>query len=175
MKKEDFVKIAELSLVLVVSSAMYIYGLLKYFQFDNQSDITKSVSELTGMELMWAFYGYSKPYAVLLGILEIMGGTLLLIRKTRIIGGLFLTGILMNVIAQDFFYSVNEGALRAAILYQVMIFAILWMNRFELIAGTKAMLLKGRQTEIGQKNVLLVLISILIAILLKFLEYKLCH
>jgi len=83
MKKEDIIKITEVSFVLVVASAMYIYGFVKHLQFDNPSEVTKSVAEMTGMELMWAFYGYSKPYAILLGILEITGGTLLLIRKNQ--------------------------------------------------------------------------------------------
>lgn len=175
MKKEDIFKIIEVSFVLVVASAMYIYGFVKHLQFDNPSEVTKSVAEMTGMELMWAFYGYSKPYAILLGILEITGGTLLLIRKTRILGGIFLTGILLNVISQDIFYGVNEGALKAAIIYQVMIFVILWINRSEVIRGIRALILKNKSTEDRKRNVLLILISVIVAMLLKFIEFKLTH
>ncbi len=78
---------------------------------------------------MWAFYGYSKIYPLVLGFFEIAGAILLLFRKTRLLGGLVITSILFNVILQDVFYGVNEGALRAAILYQVSVFIIFWLNR----------------------------------------------
>ena len=161
--------------MLVVASAMYIYGFLKYAQFGNPSEVTKSVATMTGMELMWAFYGYSKPYAILLGVVEIVGSTLLLIRKTRILGGFLLTGILMNIIAQDFFYGVNEGALRAAIIYQTMILGILWINRAEVIGGIKALILHKGNTTKRSKNILLIVVSIIVAVLLKWIEFKLSH
>jgi len=175
MKKEDIYQIIEVSFVFVVASAMYLYGFGKYFQFDNPAEVSKSAAEMTGMELMWAFYGYSKPYAILLGILEIAGGTLLLIRKTRIFGGLFLTGILLNVIAQDIFYGVNEGALKAAIIYQAMVFAILWINRDQLIRGIGAMMLQGKNTQERKRNIFLLVMAVIVALFLKFIEYTLSH
>ena len=42
---------------------MFIYGGGKLIQFDGAAKIDKTVLELTGMELMWAFYGYSKSFA----------------------------------------------------------------------------------------------------------------
>ncbi len=175
MKREDIPAIIELSFVLIVTSAMYIYGLGKYIQFDNQALVTKGVSELTGMELMWVFYGYSKSYAVVLGILEVVGGTLLLIRKTRILGGLLLTGILMNVIVQDIFYEVNVGALKAAIIYQIMILGILWLNRTTLLQGIKAMLLQSKSTLKRKRKLVIICCAILLAILLKVIEFQITH
>lgn len=176
MKKEDIYKIIEIAFVLIVSSAMYLYGFAKYMQFDDPAEVSKRVAEMTGMELMWAFYGYSKSYTILLGMLEITGGTLLLIRKTRILGGIILTGILVNVIAQDIFYSVNEGALRAAIIYQIMIFGILWINRGALIRGISAMMLQEKEnTPPRQRKMMVIFVAVIFAILLKFIEFRLSH
>ena len=53
---------------------------------------------------LWAFYGYTKVYPIIMGIFEITGALLLLFRQTRFIGGLMITSILLNVILQDIFY-----------------------------------------------------------------------
>jgi hypothetical protein len=129
LTKEDYLYIFEMALVISVSFSMLLYGIGKPLQFSNSSIAQKPVSALTGMELMWAFYGYSKVYPLVLGFFEIMGALLLLFRKTRLLGGLVITSILFNVILQDIFYGVNVGALRAAIVYQVSVLIIFWLNR----------------------------------------------
>ena len=112
----------------------------KLIQFDGATEIDKTVSELTGMELMWAFYSYSKSFAITLGILEIIGGILILIKKTRIIGCLFTSTILVNIIFQDIYFGVHLGALKAAIVYQILILIILWLNKEKLIRSVNVLL-----------------------------------
>jgi hypothetical protein len=176
MKKEEILKILELSFVWVVCLAMFIYGIGKYLQFDNPELIPKTVAEMTGMELMWSFYGYSKGYAILLGIAEITGGILFLIYRTRVLGGLLLTVILSNVIIQDIIYEVNRGALIAAIIYQAMIIAVLWMNQQALKAGIKAMLLDKKPASAAPlKKWLLLLMALAFAFIWKWIEYRLTH
>ncbi len=72
---------------------MMMYGVGKIVQFPATVGITKKVSELSGQELMWAFYGYSKSFPTILGILETLGGVLLLFRKTRLLSIILLTPI----------------------------------------------------------------------------------
>jgi hypothetical protein len=129
LKKQDYYYIFEMALVMSVAFSMLLYGIGKPLQFSNSSISQKPISALTGMELMWAFYGYSKVYPIIIGVFEIVGALLLLFRKTRLIGGLVITSILFNVILQDIFFGVNEGALKAALLYQAMVFIIFWLNR----------------------------------------------
>ena len=81
--KKDRVEIFENAISWIVVLAMFIYGISKLIQFDGATEIDKTFSELTGMELMWAFYGYSKSFAITLGILEMIGGILILIKKTN--------------------------------------------------------------------------------------------
>lgn len=131
---------------------------------------------MTGMELMWAFYGYSRIYPILLGISEVGGAILLCLARTRLLGCILLTGILLNVIIQDVLYGVNEGALRAAITYQIMIFGILWINRAGLIAGLKAMMPARAEAEPGtRKKFVLFTASVLLAVLLKMIEVLITH
>ncbi|HRE76836.1 MAG TPA: hypothetical protein PLL09_03325 [Flavobacterium sp.] len=149
LDRKDKIEIFENALSWIVVFAIFIYGGSKIFQFDDASEIDKTVAEITGMELMWAFYGYSKSYAITLGIFEIIGGTLILIKQTRIIGCLFTSTILVNVILQDIYFDVNSGALKAAILYQWLILIILWLNKDKVIQSIKDLINfnKSQQTK----------------------------
>jgi heme/copper-type cytochrome/quinol oxidase subunit 2 len=63
--KKDKLEIFENAISWIIVLAMFIYGGAKIIQFDGAAEIDKTVSELTGMELMWAFYGYSKSFAIM--------------------------------------------------------------------------------------------------------------
>lgn len=171
LTKNDKIEIFENAISWIVVFAMFVYGGAKIIQFDGAIDIHRDVSELTGMELMWAFYGYSKSFAITLGIFEIIGGLLILIKRTRIIGCLFTSTILVNVILQDIFYDVHLGALRAAILYQLLILIILWMNKEKLIRSIIVLLesTKFEQTKLKYFTKLLIAFAIFVG--LRILEY----
>ncbi|MDG2147503.1 MAG: hypothetical protein P8K14_04720 [Flavobacteriaceae bacterium] len=67
LTKKDKIEIFENAISWIVVIAMFIYGGGKLIQFDGAAEIDKTVSEMTGMELMWAFYSYSKSFAITLG------------------------------------------------------------------------------------------------------------
>ena len=116
LNKSDRVEIIENAVTYIVVFAMLAYGVGKVVQFNHSAHVTSKVSDLTGMQLMWAFYGYSYPFVITLGVLEVIGGILMFFRKTRLIGCVFVSTILSNVILQDIYYDVNVGALKAAIV-----------------------------------------------------------
>lgn len=132
---QDRIDILENAISWLVVLAMFVYGAGKIIQFEGAIEVEKTVPELTGMELMWAFYGYSFGYVLIIGLLEIIGGVLILIKKTRVIGCLFTTAILFNIILQDVFYNVHSGALIAVIIYQSCLLLILVMNRKKTFSG----------------------------------------
>lgn len=169
--KKDKIEIFENAISWIVVFAMFIYGGAKGMQFSGAANIDKVVSEMTGMELMWAFYGYSKPFAITLGILEVTGGILILIKKTRIIGCLFTSTILVNIILQDIFYGVHVGALQVAILYQLLILVVLWLNREKLMQGIKILLDFKKMEQTRKKALVKLLIAFLLFIGLRILEY----
>lgn len=63
LAKQDYLYILEMALVFSVSLSMLLYGIGKPLQFSNPTITQKPISALTGMELMWAFYGYTKVCA----------------------------------------------------------------------------------------------------------------
>jgi hypothetical protein len=125
--------ILELALRWHVAFALFVYGIAKTVQFTPAAGIDAPVNSLSGQQLMWAFYGYSVSYAKFLGLVEMLGATLLLFRRTVLLGCLIVTTVLVNVIAQDIVYGVLEGALRAAILYQALTVCILALNREQVL------------------------------------------
>lgn len=171
LAKQDWQDIVEDALSWMVVLAMLIYGGAKYFQFGNANEVEKMVSEMTGMELMWAFYAYSKTFAVLIGVLEIIGGLLIFFRKTRIIGCLFTSTILVNIILQDIIYEVNQGALMAAVIYQSCIAIILWMRRYQLWEGIQKLLAYKGLSETWTKRLVKWGIAFIIFVLLRALEF----
>ena len=171
LTKKDKIEIFENSISWIVVLAMFIYGGAKLIQFDGAAEIDKTVSEMTGMELMWAFYGYSKSFVITLGIFELIGGILILIKRTRIIGCLFTSSILVNVIFQDIYFGVHLGALKAAILYQLLILIILWLNKEKLIKSIKTLLTSEKTGQTKSKYFVKILIAFGIFVGLRILEY----
>lgn len=169
--KKDKLDIVENAISWIVVLAMLAYGIGKTVQFDGAISIDKTVSELTGMQLMWAFYGYSKAFAITLGLFELTGAVLLLIKKTRIIGCIFTSTILINVIIQDVYFGVHLGALRAAIFYQILLIIILWMNKEQLIRGIKILLENNSLLQTKSKFLVKLLIAFGIFVVLRILEY----
>lgn len=171
LEKKDIIEILENAFSFIVVLAMFIYGGAKIIQFDGALETNKRVSEMTGMQLMWAFYGYSKPFAVTLGIMEITGGILMLIKRTRILGCLFVSTILVNVILQDIFYGVNIGALRAAIIYQILIIVILYFNRAKLIQSIKLLIGSYNSNQSKKSFFIKMALSVILFIILRIIEF----
>lgn len=171
--KKDKIEIFENAISWIIVLAMFIYGGGKLIQFNAAVETSKTVSEMTGMELMWAFYGYSKSFAITLGIFEVIGGILILIHRTRIIGCLFTTAILINIILQDIYFGVHLGALKAAVLYQLLILIILWLNREKIISILKTLLTSEKIQQTKDKLFVKLLIAFGIFIVLRILEYYL--
>ncbi|WP_304236555.1 hypothetical protein [Jiulongibacter sediminis] len=171
LTRQDKIEIFENAISWVVVLAMFLYGGAKGMQFDGAAQIDKTVSEMTGMQLMWAFYGYSKSFAITIGVFEVLGGLLILIKRTRLIGCLVTSTILVNVIFQDIYFGVHAGALKAAILYQLLILVIFWLNRDKLMTSVKA-LLKTEKSEETRKVLFLKLsIAFALFVLFRILEY----
>jgi uncharacterized membrane protein len=101
LEKKDCLEILENALAYIVVFAMFAYGIGKIVQFNGAVPNNKMVSELTAQQLMWAFYGYSKTFVYVLGILEVVGGLLMFFRRTRLLACFLVSTILINVILQD--------------------------------------------------------------------------
>jgi hypothetical protein len=89
---------------------MLSYGFIKVFptQFPPPSDawLNQTYGESSPMRLLWTFMGYSKTYTIFSGVGEVVGGLLLLFRKTRLIGSLIVAGVMAQVVMLNFSYDV---------------------------------------------------------------------
>lgn len=69
---------------------LFTYGFAKvfYLQFSELSlfQLTQEFGNSSPMGLLWRFMGYSEPYSIFTGLVEVLVGGLLLFRKTKILG-----------------------------------------------------------------------------------------
>lgn len=175
IEKKDWLHIVELAMSWLVALAMFTYGIAKTIQFRSKSIDVRPVGELSGMELMWAFYGHTQAFPLIIGAFEFFGGMLLLFTKTRILGAIFLTTILGNIIIQDVLYGVNQGALKAAIIYQSCLIVILWFKREKLTDALRILSSGSSPHKINKQTWLVFGIAFLLFVLLRIGEYFLTH
>jgi hypothetical protein len=86
------------------------YGFVKVvplqFQAPRFSRLVEPYGEFSPMGVLWCFMGSSLAYVVFSGCAEVLGGLLLLFRRTTTLGALVSFGVLANVVALNFCYDV---------------------------------------------------------------------
>ncbi|MES2763930.1 MAG: hypothetical protein V4677_17065 [Bacteroidota bacterium] len=90
--------------------SMISYGFAKVFynQFGapGLERLLQTYGESSPMGIAWTFIGVSKPYTVFSGLAELLGGILLLTRKTTLAGALVSFAVMFNVMMLNFCYDV---------------------------------------------------------------------
>jgi hypothetical protein len=90
--------------------AMLLYGLVKVFpmQFDVPLDYIydQRVGDKSPMGLLWLFMGYSRPYTMFCGLVEVLAGCLLIWRRTVTLGSLLAIVAMTQVVILNFCYDV---------------------------------------------------------------------
>lgn len=112
-KRNHYQKLFDWLVVLVryyLIFQMLLYGFSKifYLQFIPPSIevLDQPIGDLSPMGLVWTFVGYSKGFTMLTGWLEVIGGTLLLFKRTQTFGALFVFAVMANVACFNYFYDV---------------------------------------------------------------------
>lgn len=86
------------------------YGFAKVFpnQFPSPmlSRLLAPFGDSSPMNVLWTFMGASAPYVIFAGAGEVLGGLLLLLRRTATLGALVAIGVMTNVVALNFMYDV---------------------------------------------------------------------
>jgi uncharacterized membrane protein len=101
---------------LVIYMAYYVlysmlsYGFYKVFplQFPAPSlgRLIQPYGNSSPMGIAWTFMGASKAYTIFSGFAEIVGGVLLMFRRTRTLGGLVVFGVMLNVFMMNMCYDI---------------------------------------------------------------------
>lgn len=93
-----------------VAMVSFSYGIIKLFalqmSFPNYSQLATPLGDFLPMRLSWMFLGYSTPYQVFSGAMEVLAGLLLLYRRTATLGVLVATAVFMNVAVLNLSYDI---------------------------------------------------------------------
>lgn len=93
-----------------LATAMLSYGVAKVAlqQFPSLSHdrLMQTYGDSSPMGLLWTFIGYSAPYQIFGGAVEMLGGFLLLARRTTPLGAIVIVIVMTNVVLLNFCYDV---------------------------------------------------------------------
>src|SRR5579863_2630926 len=70
------------------------------------SRLVEPLSNFSPMGLLWTFIGYSTAYTIFSGAAEVLGGLLLLVRRTATLGAMVSAAVLVNIVTLNFCYDV---------------------------------------------------------------------
>ncbi len=136
------------SLRIFLFGAMVLYGMVKVFkgQFGGPSLelLLQPVGEMSPMGLAWTFMGHSMAYNIFLGFAEVLGGVLLLNRKTLTLGSMIIIGVMTNVAIMNFTYDIPVKLFSIHLVLMALILFMIDGRRF-----IKVFL----KNEIAEKNI----------------------
>ena len=115
---------------------LFTYGLSKLagVQFTLHQDIAqRPIGSLSGFQLTWYYYSYSHVYASILGLTQLAGATMLLFRKTALLGAAIMTPVMANILMINLFFHIAVGAECTAAFIFVSMLALLWRDRAALV------------------------------------------
>lgn len=161
----------ELGIRIWTSFYVFVYGVAKPFQFEGSKLSHVSLQDATGFEMMWAFFGTTQIYPIIIGCLQMLGAVLLLFNKTKLLAALLLTPIFINIILLDIFYGVPFGALLNAIIYQSVFIFIMIQQREKLFRVFNSLIIRKEHTESLKSKIITLLIALGIAVVLYFGYY----
>ncbi len=100
--------------------AMIVYGAHKVFdaQFGppGLERLLGTFGEASPMGLLWTFMGSSRAYTLFAGLAEMVGGILLVSRRTTLLGALLSIGVLVHVVLLNFCYDMPVKQFSAHLL-----------------------------------------------------------
>tara|TARA_B100001146_G_scaffold217149_1_gene221414 strand:+ start:6330 stop:7580 length:1251 start_codon:yes stop_codon:yes gene_type:complete len=113
---------------------MMTYGFVKVFktQFaDIQlSKLLQPIGELSPMGLAWTYMGHSVAYNVFVGLAEIIGGLLLLSRRTQTLGAFIVIGVMGHVAMMNFTYDIPVKLFSVHLVFFAFLLLLTDIERF---------------------------------------------
>jgi hypothetical protein len=141
---------------------LYMYGVSKlaHMQFSlPAATANRPIGSLTGYELTWYYFGYSRTYACILGLTQVAGATLLMFRRTAFLGAAVMLPVMGNILLVNLFILVNDyGPEFMATLILCSLLVILWHERGVLISA----FWKSQISESPRSRTLHIVIRVLI-------------
>lgn len=121
---------------------LYLYTFCRYFmatiiisyaaaklmetQFTSQPSVfDKPLSALSGFELTWYYFGYSKWYGNAIAVAQLISALLLFFRKTTRIGVILFLTFIVNILLMDFAFDIQGAKGMATLLTLMAVFVLL--------------------------------------------------
>ncbi len=125
----------QVTLRLYLAFYMLVYGFSKVFPFQFPPilyfRLAQPYGESSPMGLAWTFMQFSPHYTAFAGLAEVIGGLLLLNRKTVTLGTVILTGVLSNILMMNLCYDIPVKLSSMHMLLAALI--LLYYERVRLI------------------------------------------
>jgi uncharacterized membrane protein YphA (DoxX/SURF4 family) len=111
-----------------LAAILIVYGASKVFsaQFGppGLDRLLETFGEASPMGLLWTFMGSSRVYTLFAGLAELVGGILLISRRTTLLGALLSIGVLANVVLLNFCYDVPVKQFSAHLLAMAVLLTL---------------------------------------------------
>ena len=112
------------------------FGWKKFYglQFIVPTEIASiPMNQQSGEWLTWFYFGYSHAFGIIIAVIQIIGGYLLLFRKTLLIGAIILFSLLFNLTLINIFYQMNFGALLQSVLLTIGVLFLILLDYRKLV------------------------------------------
>jgi len=118
---------------IVLVAAMLLYGFVKVFklQFPSASlaHLLDPLGDFSPMGLAWTYMGFSKGFNVFVGFMEVLGGLLLIPRRTQTLGSFIVIGVMTQVAMMNFCYDIPVKLFSVHLVFMALVIFIT-DNRF---------------------------------------------
>ena len=116
-----------------LAMVMFSYGSTKLFlnqmPYPSMAQFYTPLGEFTPMRFTWMYLGYSAPYEFIGGFFEVLGGILILHRKTTLLGLLVLLGVMGNVFMLNIFYGVPVKIFSFFLMFTILYLMLRYRER----------------------------------------------
>lgn len=133
------------------------------------------MNQQSGEWLTWFYFGHSQAFGIIIAVIQIVGGYLLLFRRTLLLGSMILFALLSNLTLINIFYQMNAGALLQSLVLTICVLYLILLDYKKLVfffLKTKSNLPSLRFNSVFVKNIVrlsAIVLSLLFTIYLKSL------
>lgn len=117
-----------------IFAAMLLYGFVKVFQIQFGSPsfvrLLQPLGEFSPMGLAWTYMGYSKGFGMFAGIMEILGGVLLVYRRTSTLGAFVVIGVMTQVAMMNLMFDIPVKLFSIHLVFMALIIFMTDIKRF---------------------------------------------
>ncbi|EDP71270.1 hypothetical protein FBALC1_02262 [Flavobacteriales bacterium ALC-1] len=126
-------------------AAMCLYGFVKIFQIQFQPPsfikLLQPLGEFSPMGLAWNYMGFSKGFGMFAGIMEVIGGLLLIYRRTSTIGAFIIIGVMTQVAMMNLMFDIPVKLFSIHLILMALIIFMTDVKRFTSV------FIKNKATE----------------------------